>query len=46
MLLWSFLDELFLGKKKKLKIAIVGQAIIQATRPRALITPLQIALGA
>lgn len=28
MLLWSFLDELFVGKKKLLKIASVGQVIV------------------
>lgn len=39
------LNELFVGKTCDLKIAAIGQAIMQAARPRVLITPLQIGLG-
>ena len=41
----SFLSFLFVGNQKKRKIASIGQAIIQATRPRTLIAPLQLGLG-
>ena len=36
-----FLQKLFLEKNSDTKIASIGQAIIQATRPRVLIAPLQ-----
>ncbi|GFS26848.1 hypothetical protein ElyMa_007067800 [Elysia marginata] len=39
------LKSLFCGKDNDLKIASVGQAIMQATRPRAFIAPLQIGLS-
>ena len=39
------LKLLFAEKKADLKIASIGQAIMQATRPRALISPLQLGLG-
>ena len=40
-----FLRKLFLAKNSNLKIASIGQAIVQASRPRVLIAPLQIGLG-
>ena len=40
-----FLSLLFTGLEPSLKIASIGQAIIQASRPRAILAPLQIALG-
>ena len=39
-------DILIVGVGKKLKIAPIGQAIMQATRPRVLIAPLQLGLAA
>lgn len=42
--LYTFLTLLFVGAQPR-KIASIGQAIIQATRPRALMAPLQIGLG-
>ena len=39
-----FLRILF-GKKDDLKIAAIGQAIVQATRPRSILAPLQIGLA-
>ena len=39
------LDTVLVGKDKKCKIASIGQAIMQAARPRALIAPLQLGLG-
>ena len=39
------LDTLIIGVDKKLKIASIGQAIMQATRPRVLIAPLQLGLA-
>lgn len=44
-ILQSFLRTLFVGKDVDLKIASLGQAIIQAVRPRVLMVPLQIGLG-
>ena len=44
-LLQNFLRTLFTGKVVDLKIASVGQAIMQAVRPRVLMAPLQIGLG-
>lgn len=40
-----FLHPLFVGKEKKLKVCSVGQAMMQATRPRALLPPLQLEIG-
>jgi hypothetical protein len=40
-----FLDALFVGEDKDLKIGSIGQAMMQATRPRVLLTPLQLGLG-
>ena len=39
------LETLFLGKETRHKVAAVGQAIIQAVHPRAVIAPLQIGLA-
>lgn len=39
------LDLMFSGKDTRRKVASIGQAIIQATRPRSVLTPLQIGLG-
>ena len=39
------LDTILVGKDKKSKIASIGQAIMQAARPRTLIAPLQLGLG-
>ncbi|EDO33944.1 predicted protein [Nematostella vectensis] len=44
-LLQLFLENVFVGKDVSLKIASVGQAIIQATRPRAVLAPLQVGLA-
>ena len=41
-------SKLFVGtktEKKELRIAAIGQSIIQAIRPRAIIAPMQIGLG-
>ena len=40
-----FLNSLFSKVDKPIKVSSIGQAIIQATRPRGLIAPLQIGLG-
>eukprot|EP00794_Sanderia_malayensis_P001581 gene1581-1746_t len=40
-----FLKEIFVEKNPEKKIASIGQAIIQATRPRVLIAHLQIGIG-
>ena len=39
------LQTLFTGKNIDIKLASIGQAIIQATRPKVLMAPLQIGLG-
>lgn len=39
------LNQLFSGKDTSRKVAFVGQAIMQSTRPRALLAPLQIGMG-
>ena len=44
-LLRLFLRILFVGKDVELQIALVGQAIVQATRPRVILAPLQLGLG-
>lgn len=40
-----FLDHLFVGKSTERKIASIGQAIVQASRPVAVMAPLQLGLG-
>ena len=40
-----FLRVLFSTKDSIVKIASIGQAVVQATRPRVLLTPLQLGLG-
>ncbi len=40
-----FLKKMFVEKNPERKIASIGQAIIQAARPRVLIAPLQIGIG-
>lgn len=44
-LLQIFLRTLFVGKSVNLKLASVGQAIVQAVRPRVILAPLQLGLG-
>lgn len=44
-LLQVFLKNIFVGKDISLKLASIGQAIIQAARPKAVIAPLQLGLG-
>ena len=44
-LLEIFLENIFVGKDTSLKLASIGQAIIQAARPKAVIAPLQLGLG-
>lgn len=39
------LTDLFVGKDVQAKIASIGQAVMQAARPRILLAPLQIGLG-
>ena len=39
------LTDLFVGKDVQAKISSIGQAIMQAARPRVLLAPLQIGLG-
>lgn len=39
------LSTIFVGKDKEMKICSIGQAIMQAARPRALLLPLQLGLG-
>ena len=41
----KLLEVLIVGKGAKLKIASIGQAIMQAARPRVLLAPLQFGLG-
>ena len=41
----SFLRIVFAGKDVAVKLASIGQAIMQASRPRILLAPLQIGLG-
>ena len=43
--LWLFLNSLFSKVDKPIKVSSIGQAIIQATRPRWVIAPQQIGLG-
>ena len=44
-ILKSFHELLFVRKDIKLKLASVGQAIVQAVRPRVILAPLQLGLG-
>jgi len=44
-LLRVFLNKLFVGSKKEKKVGGIGQAIIQACRPRAIRAPLQLGLA-
>ena len=39
------LSQMFSGKETELKVAAVGQSIIQAVRPRAVIAPMQLGLS-
>ena len=39
------LNALFTGADMDIKTASIGQAIVQATRPRAILSPLQLSLG-
>ena len=41
----TLLTGLFVGKEMHIKIALIEQAMMQATRPRVLLAPLQIGLG-
>ena len=43
--LQTFLTMIFAGKDIKVKLASIGQAIMQAAHPRVLLSPLQIGLG-
>jgi len=38
----TFVDELFVGTSKGLKMATIGQCLLQAARPRSVMAPLQI----
>ena len=44
-LLMEFLKVLMTGRNTDLKLASIGQAIMQATRPRVLLAPLQFGLS-
>ena len=39
------LRTMFVGKRNDVKLAAIGQSIVQAIRPRALLAPLQLGLG-
>ena len=39
------LEELFAATKTGIKVALIGRTIMQATRPRVLLAPLQFGLG-
>ena len=39
------LRTMFVGKRNDVKLAAIGQTIVQAIRPRALLAPLQLGLG-
>ena len=39
------LKKMFVAKSTDLRIASIGQAIMQAVRPKAIVAPLQIGLG-
>ena len=43
--LFNMLHYLFVGKNTERKVASIGQAIIQAVRPRTVIAPLQVGLA-
>ena len=38
----TFVDELFVGTSKGLKMATIGQCLLQVARPRSVMAPLQI----
>ena len=40
-----YCNKMFVGVKKDRKVAAIGQAIVQATKPTKIISPLQIGLG-
>ena len=44
-ILKAFQKNLFVGKLTKIKVAPIGQAIMQSVRPRILNLPLQLGLG-
>ena len=44
-LLQTLLRTLFVGKDVSLKLASIGQAILQAVRPRVVMAPLKLGLG-
>jgi hypothetical protein len=39
------LEEMFSGKKTSLKVAAIGQALLQSSRPRSVLAPMQIGLA-
>lgn len=41
----ALLDTIFVGISKPLKVASIGKASIQASRPRVLLVPFQVGLG-
>ena len=43
--LWFLLQHLFVGKDTSRKVAGIGQAVVQAARPRAVIAPLQLGVA-
>ena len=43
--LQRLLNVMFVGHKKDIRVCSLGQAIMQAVRPRVLITPIQLGLG-
>ena len=44
--LYIFLNKIATGTKKEKKVVAIGQALIQACRPRSIIAPIQIGLAA
>ncbi|KAJ8049891.1 hypothetical protein HOLleu_02834 [Holothuria leucospilota] len=44
-LLRTFLDRVLTGKTKDLKVATLGQCIVQMTRPRIVLAPIPLGLG-
>ena len=44
-LLRSFLDRVLAGQSNELKVATIGQCIIQLTRPRVVLAPIPLGLG-
>ena len=45
MSLRLLLESVFVGKNADQKVAVIGQAIVQQMRPKALLCPLPLALG-